>query len=607
MRKYNEFPGFIKGHFKPVDPFVPPVPSVLEGSSLYECMNKLSNRVNICISTYNSAIADCYSTLNKLYRAGQANGSYYTPEEVQTQYLYDVNSNCDYCLITKRVVDKRGEPIRTKLKFALDAYSDQNVNENIWEKSYSEISDKIFPAQNKNSIWNGNVFHNGVCLSKSNETGFTVGFSKNGDMHVYSNTIPLEQYKADEIVDSCGVNAYVIANKKNIASNDDKAVRTQMGYDNLSKTLYIITCNTEGMTQNEMSSILMQYGVWNAVELSTEAPLLSAGYPVYYSDLSTQNFNLFWSISRKDQYVNDMQYDVGELFQKYSKQMNNLETAQKKIDSLKNDLNQEIVNRIAGDNVLDVKIAEEEASRKQADIQTNQKINTEIAERTSEDAKLQDQINNINTEIDSINGIIESIENDITQINNELTATNNRISDITTGATRIPYLKATTSTSNTSAYDINMGNKNITSINENNLYTPNDVATQFNILTLSESELCTFKSNLPPNNKAICYVTCAGAIIVYSHWSGANDNISFNITNANIVKSIVKYKTIDTETILDSQIFDVTTTDDTPNILSVIATYTDNGDDTITVNMTVTGQGVGVDDGHKRIIFISFV
>lgn len=524
MKNYNGFPNFCGKPFKPVDPFVPPAPSVLEGSSLYEAMNNLVNRVNLCIGTYNAAIADCYSTLNKLYRAGQANGSYYAPDEVCTQYKYDTESQCDYAVISKKCVDNQGEPIRPTLTLAQGLHKNEGVQENIWDKSYSKISDKITFAQNPDQNgWFGVVFKNGVILaSREVANTFTVGFSKNGDMHVYSNSIPKEQYLQDEIVDSCGVMGYTIANKKNIAIDDEKQVRVQMGYNNLTKMLFFIVCNSPGMTQKEMSNIMMTYGVSNAVELTNNGNgiMLNAGAPIYYTDISKIEGNLFWNISRVKSYRNDQQYEIGRLFQIYSKQMNSLETAQKKIDSLKVALDNEIKAREEADAALQNNIVAEQTARQEAD------------------TALQNQINNHDTEIDAINGRLDIVEDDISTLTN-------RVSAIISGETRIPYLKALNTNGNTSAYDINMNDAyNITNLNNNISAMSNYTAIPFLALKNSIYQYMGSISR-PINSPGIFFTNGLSGVIFYRHWSGDSDSLRFDLSNKRVYNNMLTFGAID--------------------------------------------------------------
>ena len=56
----------------------PPVPSVVQGMSLYEAMQDLSNRVNVCIDTYNHVMAENYRTLRNLEKQAEENGAYYS-------------------------------------------------------------------------------------------------------------------------------------------------------------------------------------------------------------------------------------------------------------------------------------------------------------------------------------------------------------------------------------------------------------------------------------------------------------------------------------------------------------------------------------------------
>ena len=55
---------------------MPPVPSVVTGMDLYEAMNRLNDRVNVCIHNYNAVMAEGYKTLHNMHMAAQENGAY---------------------------------------------------------------------------------------------------------------------------------------------------------------------------------------------------------------------------------------------------------------------------------------------------------------------------------------------------------------------------------------------------------------------------------------------------------------------------------------------------------------------------------------------------
>ena len=97
-----DYPHFIPGDYcRPPVPAMPPVPSVVEGESLYEAVNNCIDRVNVCMDTYNSVMAECYKTLHNLQRAAEENGAYYGPADVWTEEGYDADSSAKYFIIHK--------------------------------------------------------------------------------------------------------------------------------------------------------------------------------------------------------------------------------------------------------------------------------------------------------------------------------------------------------------------------------------------------------------------------------------------------------------------------------------------------------------------------
>ena len=60
-----DYPHFIPGDYcRPPVPAMPPVPSVVEGESLYEAVNNCIDRVNVCMDTYNSVMAEFSPAVN---------------------------------------------------------------------------------------------------------------------------------------------------------------------------------------------------------------------------------------------------------------------------------------------------------------------------------------------------------------------------------------------------------------------------------------------------------------------------------------------------------------------------------------------------------------
>lgn len=449
-----DFPQFCGKPHTPIPPYVPPVPTVLEGSDLYESMNILSQRVNTCIKEYNNAISETYGTLQNIYRAAQTNGSYYAPDEVYTEEKYSTKYSSAYTVVHKKCVDNYGAPIRMKMHIAYNDISNTGATEKIQEVSYNKIADKIVvsqPVQSTNQYY-GIVFVNGKYISTYGDASlFTVGFSRDGSMHAYSNTISYEQLVKDEIENSMGCSGIVVENGEvtpsgmtKIPKYTQKIGRTLLGYNEINNDVIILTANKNtneeggnGLTAEEAANLILGEGATLAVEIGEDAGFipLDKGSPLYTPDTyAWYEGSAFWYITRTDHYRNDYQCELGKLFQKYAQMYTGLIFAEKKILDLNAKVDQEIQDRINGDNALDTKFT--------------------------------GLINQINSKIDSLE---TSLNNQLLQLSKQVSSLTTSVNNIISGTTPLKYIKATDTNGNKIANNLNMNSHNLTGLNLNNM------------------------------------------------------------------------------------------------------------------------------------------
>ena len=326
----------------PPAPCMPPVPSVVEGSDLYEAMNNLSKRVNVCISTYNDVMANCYETLKNLERAGEANGAYYNNCEVWTEQGYYADENAGYTITHKANLDRHGHPIRIKLHLPYNNITNSGVYQNIFDASMITYADKIFTAQ-PNTVGEDNVSskYYGVCLQNGtpingveNATLYTYGFTKMGTLKVYQNSVTINQLLADTVVDSMGCSGVLIQNGEvcadaffeNIPSYNVQTSRIAIGQNAQTKEVIILCCgntnavNMAGLTSKAVANIMLGLGCTIAVEVAegTNIGMLDKGQMLFEpsDDNSAQN-NSFFYISRRKFYKNDFTEELAKLTQNY--------------------------------------------------------------------------------------------------------------------------------------------------------------------------------------------------------------------------------------------------------------------------------------------------
>ena len=331
-----DMPQFCPPPQKPPAPCMPPVPSVVEGNSLYEAVNNLTNRVNVCISTYNDVMRNCYETLHNLERAAEENGAYYGPCDVWTEQGYYADESATYTLIHKNVVDRHGEPIRVKLHLAYSNTTNSQIEQNLASASKITYADKIVVAIPKGpNGWYGNAIWNGAPIKTSDAPElYTVGFTKSGVMRVYQNSVSTDQMLRDTIVDAMGCSGVLIQNgqitddsyQQNIPNRTEQVARVVMGQNLDTREVIFLVCgnendvNRKGMTSKACANILLQYGCDIAVELSegAEAGAMDKGSLMFVPDNDTiPDAYAFWYISRKRFYKNDYQRELAELMQNY--------------------------------------------------------------------------------------------------------------------------------------------------------------------------------------------------------------------------------------------------------------------------------------------------
>ena len=450
-----DFPNFCPPPERPPMPCKPPVPSVECGSSLYEVVNNLTDRVNNCMRVYNEVMANCYATLRNLECAAEENGAYYGPCEVWTEQGYNANESATYTLIHKACVDRRNEPIRINLHLAYGNTTNSEIKQSLFSASKVTMADKIFVAMPLNAGgWYGNVIYNGAPIATSSQPElYTVGFTRGGVMRAYINTTPIEQMMRDTIENSMGCSGVLILNgqitdesyQQHIPQRTEQASRIVMGQNMDTREVIFLVCGNEnnvnknGMTSRTCAEILLQYGCDIAVELTegSNAGALDKGQMLFVPENSlVPDSYCYWYISRQCFFNNDYQRELAELIQNYGHTLWHTFLNKNRIDALREDLTKEIGDREKADQVLQDQILAEVDNRIKADEVLQNQILEEVQNRVNADKVLQDQIL---TEVDNRqkadevlqNQILEEVQNRINGDNTLQEAINKEITDRT--------------------------------------------------------------------------------------------------------------------------------------------------------------------------------
>ena len=392
-----DYPHFIPGDYCcPPVPAMPPVPSVVEGESLYEAVNNCIDRVNVCMDTYNSVMAECYKTLHNLQRAAEENGAYYGPADVWTEEGYDADSSAKYFIIHKRHVDRRGQPIFMELGLAYDNATNSKIEQSIFSASKVKYADKIVVAQPKTEKgWYGKAIWHGAPIQADPAASlWTVGFTKGGFMRVYSNGTGVDTMLADTVFNAMGCSGVLIQDGaltsemyyNQIPDYNKQTSRVIMGQNIATGEVMILVTghendvNAKGMTSTAAAEILRQRGVTLAVELceGESAAACDKGQLMFTPETKTvPTAYCFWYITRRRFYKNDYERELAELTQNYGQSIWQGYLNGEKIQDIAADLAAEIDRAQNAENNLDAAIKAETARAEAAEGQLNTKIEAE--------------------------------------------------------------------------------------------------------------------------------------------------------------------------------------------------------------------------------------
>ena len=500
---FNDFPNFCPPPSRPPIPCNPPVPSVVQGMSLYEAVNNLTNRVNVCINTYNDVMRNCYETLHNLEKAAEENGAYYSPCDVYTEEGYSADEGATYTLIHKNVVDRRGEPIRVKLHLAYGNTTNSKIQQDLFSASKITYADKIVVAQPMGENgWYGKTIWNGCPIPGANEPSlYTMGFTRSGVMKVYNNSVSTDQMMRDTIENAMGVSGVLIMNgqitdesyTENIPNAKEQTARVCIGQNLDTREVIFLVCgnennvNKKGLTTKACANILLQYGCDIAVELceGTSAGAMDKGSLMFVPENNEiPNAYCFWYISRACFYNSDYERELAELMQNYGQCIWNTYLNKKDIDTLKTDLENEINDRIAADNELKAederienKLDEEIANRTESDEQFQTAITelqTRLEKAESDIANLKSLYNKLQEQTSTMDEAITSIQTTITSIETSLNNLKQTVENIRNGTIQLNYLSLSGGTMSGS---INMNSNKITNLPEPSV--DNDAATKY--------------------------------------------------------------------------------------------------------------------------------
>ena len=390
---------------------MPPVPSVVTGMDLYEAMNRLNDRVNICIHNYNAVMAEGYKTLHNMQRAAQENGAYYGPGEVWVEEGYYADESSTYHLVHKACVDRRGEPIRMQLHLAYGNTTNSKIEQKMFNASKVEFADKIVVAIPKGEGgWYGKAIWHGCPIQSDDKPElYTVGFTKSGVMRVYNNGADIDQMLRDTVVDAMGCSGVLIQNgqvtdesyRQHIPNADQQTSRVCIGQNLATREVIILTVgnendvNRKGLTSMACAQILRQYGCDIAVELceGVGSGAMDKGSLMYVPDDGNEpTAYAYWFISRKCFYKSDYERELAELVQNYGACIWQGFLNKKAIAQVKQELADEIARATEAERVLQENINKETERATAEEQRIEAKVDAETERATEAERVLQENI-----------------------------------------------------------------------------------------------------------------------------------------------------------------------------------------------------------------------
>lgn len=420
---------------------IPPIPSVVEGQSLYESMNAQIERTNACIAQWNCISANCYAAMNACVEAARSNDVYYDDCEVHYETGYDQNEGCAYSIIKKRPVDRNGQPIFTKLMLAFDNTTNSGITQDIFDvsfiKSANVIMTAVAPSQDN---WNGPALYRGAPIpGTETESGYVYGFNKQGWLRFFNSDVDTTTLIQNGMVDVIGGCVPLLSDSE--LTTEAQALTTKaniyaLGFNKGTGDLYFFSCSAydqPGMSGVSVAKLLQGYGCDTAVATSViEASNQNiSGGMLYMAQMTTvpqggrSPSNLaYWVISKRPNFNNCFQKEIADLVQTTGQNAWKTYLLGASIKSF----DQRIIDNY---NLITAETARAEAAEKT--LQDN--INAEEDRATQAEGNLQNNINAEQTRAEEAEEMLqENINAEADRAKLEETALDNKIEAETTRA-----------------------------------------------------------------------------------------------------------------------------------------------------------------------------
>ena len=401
---------------QPVMGQIPPVPTVIEGSSLYEAMGKVIERTNMCINQWNCISKNCYEAMNACVAAARSNDVYYDDCEVHYQEGYDTTEGCTYAIVEKKAVDRKGKPIFVSLTPAYDNTTNSGVEQGIFDVSFIKSANVIMTAvQAGSDKWFGPAIYRGAAIpGESNPDGYVYGFNRHGALRYFKGDVTETTLCQNQMVDVIGGCVPIIYDSKiidGVEAMTQKQAVCAIGFNCGTGSVFFFSCsaqNQPGMGIASVARILQGYGCTTAVVTSatTNTPAATGEGMLYMGQMTTDPVNAkepknlaYWVISKCPNFNNAFQKEVADLVQTTGRNAweayllgVQIQSFDDRITQNAKDIAAEIERATAAEEALDQKIEAETDRAEAAEDALDKKIDAETERATAAETALDNKI-----------------------------------------------------------------------------------------------------------------------------------------------------------------------------------------------------------------------
>lgn len=426
---------------QPVMGQIPPVPTVIEGSSLYEAMGKVIERTNMCINQWNGISKNCYEAMNACVAAARSNDVYYDDCEVNYQEGYDTTEGCAYAIVEKKAVDRKGKPIFVSLAPAYDNTTNSGVEQGIFDMSFIKSANVIMTAvQAGAEKWFGPAMYRGAAIPGETKTdGYVYGFNRHGALRYFKGDVTETTLCQNQMVDVIGGCVPILYDGKvieGVEAMTQKQAICAIGFNCGTGSVFFFSCsaqNQPGMGIASVARILQGYGCTTAVVTSatTNTPAATGEGMLYMGQMTTDPVNAkepknlaYWVISKCPNFNNAFQKEVADLVQTTGRNAwetyllgVQIQAFDDRITQNAKDIAAEIERATAAEEALDQKIEAETNRAEAAEDALDKKIDAETERATAAE----------NAERERAEAAETALDNKIVAETNRATAAENKI------------------------------------------------------------------------------------------------------------------------------------------------------------------------------------